>query len=182
MRRYVAFLRAINVTGRFVKMDVLANYFREFGHSEVETFITSGNVIFQSERRPANSEIGLIEQHLSQSLGFKSEVFVRSEHEVHRVAKFASDCAAKTTGEVSVILLSKQLTEDQQTRLKKFDTSLDQVACFGTEVYWTRALGGGASKFSNSVLERNLGVKSTLRRAAMLQRLSKRLEASAPAF
>jgi uncharacterized protein (DUF1697 family) len=42
MVRYVAFLRAVNVGGRIVKMDELRGLFAEVGLSEVETFIASG--------------------------------------------------------------------------------------------------------------------------------------------
>jgi len=47
MTRYVALLRAINVGGRTVKMDVLRKHFARMGFANVETFIASGNVIFE---------------------------------------------------------------------------------------------------------------------------------------
>ena len=46
--RYVAFLRAINVGGHTVKMDALRRHFEDMGAANVETFIASGNVIFDS--------------------------------------------------------------------------------------------------------------------------------------
>ncbi len=46
MPRYVAFLRAVNVGGRIVKMDELRRLFAGAGFADVETFIASGNVIF----------------------------------------------------------------------------------------------------------------------------------------
>ena len=51
MARYVAFLRAVNVGGRIVKMDELRGLFTEVGLSEVETFIASGNVIFSTNAK-----------------------------------------------------------------------------------------------------------------------------------
>ena len=48
MPRYVAFLRAVNVGGRLVKMDELRGLFGEAGLRDVETFIASGNVIFST--------------------------------------------------------------------------------------------------------------------------------------
>ena len=44
--KYVAFLRAINVGGHVVKMEVLRAHFESLGLSSVDTFIASGNVIF----------------------------------------------------------------------------------------------------------------------------------------
>ncbi len=42
----VAFLRAINVGGRFLKMAALAEHCRALGLADVQTYINSGNVIF----------------------------------------------------------------------------------------------------------------------------------------
>ena len=46
--RYVAFLRAINVGGHVVKMDRLRRIFESMRFRNVETFIASGNVIFEA--------------------------------------------------------------------------------------------------------------------------------------
>ncbi len=65
----IAFLRAINVGGHTVKMDHLCGLFEQMGFSGVETFIASGNVIFDA---PVEAGRGLeeqIEAHLRQALG-----------------------------------------------------------------------------------------------------------------
>ena len=49
--KYAAFLRAINVGGRVVKMDRLRTLFEAAGLRGVETFIASGNVVFESGRK-----------------------------------------------------------------------------------------------------------------------------------
>jgi uncharacterized protein (DUF1697 family) len=49
MPRYFAFLRAIDVGGHVVKMEALRGHFEDLGFLAVETFIASGNVIFQSK-------------------------------------------------------------------------------------------------------------------------------------
>ena len=63
MTRCVAFLRAVNVGGRTVKMEALRAAFEALGFEPVQTFIASGNVIFETrarglaalERPPADS-------------------------------------------------------------------------------------------------------------------------------
>ncbi len=72
MPRFIAFLRAINVGGRTVKMDGLRRLFAALGFSSVETFIASGNVVFEAtlknaralargiEGAPDDSGIGLL--------------------------------------------------------------------------------------------------------------------------
>ena len=56
--RYIAFLRAINVGGRVVKMELLKRLFEELPFTDVETFIASGNVIFTSAARSGRAARG----------------------------------------------------------------------------------------------------------------------------
>jgi uncharacterized protein (DUF1697 family) len=70
MPKYVAFLRAINVGGHTVKMDYLRHLFETLGLSNVETFIASGNVIFDSPSRNTKTLEKKIERHLLEKLGY----------------------------------------------------------------------------------------------------------------
>jgi uncharacterized protein (DUF1697 family) len=71
MPRYVAFLRAINVGGHIVKMDALRRHFASLGFDDVETFIASGNVIFQSRSTAAAALERRIEACLEERLGYE---------------------------------------------------------------------------------------------------------------
>ena len=51
MPSYIAFLRAVNVGGLFVKMDSLREALGDAGFSDVQTHIQSGNVFVRSARR-----------------------------------------------------------------------------------------------------------------------------------
>jgi uncharacterized protein (DUF1697 family) len=65
MNTYIALLRGINVGGHNkLKMDVLREYCEELGWKNVQTYIQSGNVIFQTEERDTN----LLADTLSQKL------------------------------------------------------------------------------------------------------------------
>jgi hypothetical protein len=69
-RRYIALLRGINVGGHTVKMDRLAKLFEEIGLKNVETFIASGNVIFESASNDADALERKVATHLERSLGY----------------------------------------------------------------------------------------------------------------
>ncbi|MBK8836052.1 MAG: DUF1697 domain-containing protein [Anaerolineae bacterium] len=71
MRRYFAFLRAINVGGRNVTMAVLRNAFTSLGLQDVETFIASGNVIFASKSDDCAALESTIEAGLQKTLGYE---------------------------------------------------------------------------------------------------------------
>ncbi len=51
MTTYVALLRAVNVGGRVVKMDALRAMISTLKVSNVESFIASGNLLFEAESR-----------------------------------------------------------------------------------------------------------------------------------
>jgi hypothetical protein len=87
LARYFAFLRAINVGGHIVKMERLRREFEGLGFAEVETFIASGNVIFESRATNEKLLSSKVERHLESALGYEVAVFIRSSAELN------SDCA-----------------------------------------------------------------------------------------
>ena len=78
---YVAFLRAINVGGRVVKMERLRELFEELGLTNVETFIASGNVIFES-RASVKSPRPQDRRASAQDARLRVGTFLRSEAEI----------------------------------------------------------------------------------------------------
>ena len=78
MPKYVAFLRAISGGGHTVKMDYLRSLFESLGFSNVETFIASGNVIFDSTSKSTKALEKKIESYLLKTLGYEVvTLFVR---------------------------------------------------------------------------------------------------------
>src|SRR3712207_154861 len=88
MPRFIALLRAINVGGRIVKMDHLRSLFASIGFSGVETFIASGNVIFEAPDCDAAALEQRIEAHLHQALGYEVATFIRTDSELAAVARY----------------------------------------------------------------------------------------------
>jgi len=86
MPRYIAFLRAINVSTHIVSMERLRGLFASLKLREVETFISSGNVIFRSPSRPGPLE-KKIEACLRQTLGYEVATFLRTDAEVAEIVR-----------------------------------------------------------------------------------------------
>jgi uncharacterized protein (DUF1697 family) len=85
--KHVAFLRGINVGGKaLIPMAELRECIAELGHSDVATYIASGNVLFDSPRRPAELE-GPLEKAIAKRFGLDVRVFVRSAAQVRATAK-----------------------------------------------------------------------------------------------
>ena len=88
MTRYIAFLRAINVGGHTVKMDILRQLFEELGLSKVETFIASGNVIFETPSQNERELEERIQAKLHASLGYQVATFLRTDQEVASIVTY----------------------------------------------------------------------------------------------
>src|SRR5687767_3383922 len=88
MAQYIAFLRAINVGGHVVKMDVLKSIFESLGYSKCATFIASGNVLFESRKQPARLEKE-IEKKLASALGYDVATFIRTPAELRAISEGA---------------------------------------------------------------------------------------------
>jgi uncharacterized protein (DUF1697 family) len=179
----IAFLRAINVSGRFIKMAELAAHFESLGLSDVSTHINSGNVLFTTRNRNLSQLATQIERDLEPLLGFKSEVFLRTPTEVHAIANTALShrSAVPESGEVNVAFLAAQLDSEQLNALQSLRTELDEFAHTEREVYWLCKGNQMDSKFSNAIMERRLRLRCTFRRVCMLSKLSERLRTAGDA-
>ena len=165
MTKYIAFLRAINVGGRNVKMDRLREIFESLGFSNVETFIASGNVIFETNSKDADKLEKTIEKNLKETLGFEVATFLRTDSELAEIAKhkpfkqFQLDSASA----LNVAFISDPLDDKEKKSLIALKTDIDDFHVHGREVYWMCLKKQSESKFSNVMLEKMLGMKSTMR-------------------
>jgi uncharacterized protein (DUF1697 family) len=148
MPNYVAFLRAINVSRRFIKMAVLAEHFTSIGYQEVQTFINTGNVLFHSSSQSARELAEHIEINIEPLLGFKSEVFVRSGSEIKAILAAAAELLPKVPqdGELNVAFLSVPLTKEQELSLSQLSSAVDEFLVLGSEVYWVCGVAQSESK------------------------------------
>jgi uncharacterized protein (DUF1697 family) len=171
--KYVAFLRAINVSGRNIKMPELAEHFRSLGYEHVETFITTGNVIFQSAVTSSSELAAAIAVEIEPLLGFKSEVFVRSIDELRGIAAEAATFLPKvpTNGELNIGLLSADLTAVQEAALLALCGTTDELVAMGQSIYWVCQTAQNKSKISNGVIEQKLKMRTTLRRSTVFDGL-----------
>ncbi len=165
MERYVAFLRAINVGGHTVKMDYLRQVFESFGLAGVETFIASGNVVFEAPIADARALEEQIGQGLREALGYDVATFLRTAAELAAIAGYQPfpqpELDAATA--FNVAFLADAADGSSEQKLMAVRTEIDNFHAHGREIYWLCRKKQSESTFSNAVLERILGRPSTLR-------------------
>jgi Protein of unknown function (DUF1697) len=83
MMTYIAMLRGINVgRGKMVKMERLRASFAALGFGEVRTYVQSGNVVFQSERKSLAELTRTIEAKIQRDFGFTVPVLIKTSKEL----------------------------------------------------------------------------------------------------
>ena len=175
MPKYVAFLRAINVGGRTVKMDHLRGLFEALKFSNVETFIASGNVIFDSTSKSPKTLEKKIEAHLMASYGFEVDTFIRSIGELAVIAN--SEPFSKTElqdeGNTFYIGFLADLPSDEaKEKVISMTSPINQFAFSGREFFWLCRKSFSEANFSGASLEKLLGMRATLRNSTTVRKIA----------
>ena len=178
MPKYVALLRAINVGGHTVKMDYLRSLFEAIDLSNVETFIASGNVIFDSKSKDPQPLERKIEKHLQEALGYEVKTFVRGLSELAAVANYKPFRDSELNTHALYIGFFAERPGAQATKkLLSFSGEVDDLHVHGREVYWLcRTTRMSDSKFSGALLEKTLGVRVTFRNSTTIRKLAAKYE------
>lgn len=174
MPNYVAFLRAINVGGHTVKMDHLRSVFESLGFARVETFIASGNVLFQSPSADTPALEARVESGLRAALGYEVATFIRTPSELAAVAAYQP--IAPT---LNIAFLKEPPDPASVARLIALRTDIDDFQVRGREVFWLCRVKQSESTFSNAALEKAIRRPATLRGAATVRKLADKCSRSA---
>jgi uncharacterized protein (DUF1697 family) len=175
MPKYVAFLRAINVGGHTVKMDELRRMFEALEFANVETFIASGNVIFDAPSGRTRAFEKKIEAFLHDSLGYEVATFIRSVAEVAKIAAYTpfADLERNAEGGVlSIGFLQEPPTDEAQQQVLGLATPLDEFHIHTRELYWWCRRKFSDSGVSGAQLARALGMQTTVRNVTTVQRIA----------
>jgi len=173
MPKYFAFLRAINVGGHTVKMDHLRALFEALGFANVETFIASGNVIFDSPARSSKSLENKIEAALEKALGYEVITFVRNARELAACAACEPFDESKATGHTSYVgFLKNTPGEAAKKKLMSLANKDHDFHLSGRELYWLSRVSFSDSTISGTVLAKSLGQPTTLRNTTTIKRLA----------
>jgi uncharacterized protein (DUF1697 family) len=148
-------------------MERLRALFEEVGLQNVETFIASGQVIFDSRAADTVKLEAKIEKHLRAALGYDVATFIRTPAELVRTAAHAQD----GMGTLYVFFTRKPPSAAAQAQLQRHAGEVDQFDAHGREVYWYSRKGFSGSKFTGALLEKIIGMPATARNINTVRRL-----------
>lgn len=159
MPRYVALLRGVNVGGKNkVPMADLRTLVESLGHTDVSTFIQSGNVIFTSSKvvTPKSLEAAIAKQ-----FGIQSRVVLRTKAELGKILK-ANPFTRADTSKLHVGFMVEKPPASVVKALDVDEFLPDEFAVHATELYLHLPNGMGRAKLP-PYLDRRLKVVTTVR-------------------
>ncbi|HEY1110246.1 MAG TPA: DUF1697 domain-containing protein [Opitutaceae bacterium] len=136
MSRSVAFLRGINTGGHRVAMTELRKQFETLGLKNVETYIASGNVIFDTPKGATPALEKKIEQHLAKALGFPTPACVRTLAEIEAVAGHKAFPKVAEDDSLWIYLLREKPDKAMLAALGGMGSEVEAFHANGREIYW----------------------------------------------
>lgn len=176
MPTYVAFLRAVNIKPRTVKMDVLRRTLEANGFGEVDTYIASGNVrLSTSLRSPAPIESRLREV-ISSEFGFDVPAVVRTPTQLRALLDQveAMDSPLAVEAGRYVTFLSGDLDPAGVAALHAWDEATEAARVVGNDVVLFLAAGVQGARLTNARIEKLTGAIGTARNLTVVRSLVER--------
>ena len=171
--KLIAFMRALNVGGHTVKMEDLRALFAGLGLANVESFIASGNIIFDAPGGSAAKLEKKIEAHLEAALGYPVATFLRTPTELAAAAAYEAFAPAAVAAAHSLHLMfvAAPIGDAAAQKLAALNDAVNQFHPHGRELYWLRRAGQDVSPFSGAHLEKAVGAAGTARNITTVRKL-----------
>lgn len=163
MSTYIALLRGINVSGqKKIKMTDLIAHLKDLKFKNVQTYIQSGNVIFETSIKDKKNISGLIEKKIKKEYGFEVSVIIKSPKDFKDVLA-KNPFTSKDTEKIYFTFLSEKPSPENINKLKTYDYSPEEYILDGENIYFFAPKGYGNAKMNNNFFENKLKVSATTR-------------------
>lgn len=166
MPAYIAMLRGINVSGqKVIKMDHLRELCTGLGFRNVETYVQSGNIVFQTQTENPAAVSKRIGETIHHSFGFDTPVIIRDSEQMRNVIANNPFLREKDIdlSKLHVTFLSETTQKDSLKNLEALSPGPDRFYAAPHEIYLYCPGGYGRTKLSNNAVEKALSVRATTR-------------------
>lgn len=162
--RYVALLRAVNVGGCKLPMAELREVCAGLGWEKVQTYIQSGNVVFEASGKPESLESAL-EKAVAARFGFEPPVIVRNAKQWADYAKGSPFPEAERDEPNRLMLgLSKAPPESEAPKLLEAKATAGERVKLEGDALWIHYPGGaGTTKLTPALFDKAAGSPVTQR-------------------
>ena len=166
MKKYVALLRGINVSGqKKIKMAELREQLKSCGFENIESYIQSGNILFYSVESDKTNLQKLISGQIKSDYGFEVETLVVDPAQLKEWTENnpfikRGDC---DLSKVYYTMLKEDPSADRLKILNDVSYPPEEFIISGRMVYLYSPERAGRAKLSNNFIESKLKVPATTR-------------------
>lgn len=166
MRKYIALLRGINVSGqKKIKMAELRDLLEKAGLKEVQTYIQSGNIVFSSTEKDARKNAEIIEVTIENAYKFHVPTLVITHEFIASVLKnnpFIED-ENKDQAKMYFTFLYSSPTPENLQKFNSYSFINEEVKLNKSIAYVYYVNGAGKAKLTGNFMENKLKVTMSSR-------------------
>lgn len=179
MTVFVALMRAINVGKRQMPMKDLKTLSAELGHTDPETYVASGNLVFEAKGE-AEDIAAELEQAIQHRFGFFADVILRNAEQwrAYRKSNPFADDAQALPKLVHLCLARRPLKPGLAEGLREKTQGGERIQLAGDGLWVDFADSGVArSKLTPALFDKLAGSTVTARNWNTVQKLHEMMEA-----
>jgi uncharacterized protein (DUF1697 family) len=137
MTAYIAFLRGINVGAHNrMKMAELRELCESLGHENIQTYIASGNVVFETAETDTRALSTELADATADSFDYDITVMIRTRTELDDIIEYQPfDEPADDTVKRYVTFLNEEPADEQIDALSSAETAAESFVVHSREVY-----------------------------------------------
>jgi uncharacterized protein (DUF1697 family) len=166
MTTYISLLRGINVSGhKMIKMDALRQLFTDLGFQNIQSYIQSGNIVFQNKKTDQKKLENKIAKAIKGKFTFDVPVIVIEFDQLKKIIlnnPFLTD-KTKDISHFHVTFLSNQPEQENFNKIKDGQYLADEFHLIDKAIYLYCPNSYSNSKLTNSFLESKLKITATTR-------------------
>lgn len=144
MKRYIAFLRGINISGKNkVSMAELKKGLEEMSFEEIKTYLNSGNVIFSTSESHPETLTKQIEEMINNKFSLDIPVFVISKEDLEDILRHAPDWWGREDKEIYdnlIFMMPPAGFEEVFNEIGEPREGLEQILNYKQAVFWSFCL------------------------------------------
>ncbi|PCJ23279.1 MAG: hypothetical protein COA97_11965 [Flavobacteriales bacterium] len=161
MKTYISILRGINVSGqKKILMTDLKSLYQELGFANVQTYIQSGNVVFECKEASPIQLQEMIFDKIESHYGFEVPNLILTPAEIETAL---SDNPYPNIENPYFTFLSENPKQENINALNSISFDNEFFELIGKVIYSHYPNGAGRAKMNNNLIERKLKIRATSR-------------------
>ncbi|VUX00724.1 Uncharacterised protein [Streptococcus pasteurianus] len=178
MKRYIAFLRGINISGKNkISMAELKKNFEELCFEEVKTYLNSGNVIFLSDEENIGKLTIQIETMIKEYFGFDIPIFCIPKEELENILQNAPDWWGNENKEIYdnlIFIMPPATFSDVFNEIGEPKEELEKIRNYKDVIFWSFSRKDyQKTNWWSKTASTNISGKLTIRTANTVRKLAK---------